>query len=221
MPLRPAVLTGATIRLSFLLTHPSSRSSVFSRITARRIFPRPAKRPPARPSDDHQHRSMSWPSPQRTPQDRNAFAAGTPGWDGNLLFPNWNWHPGSLFDISSVTFTCDHPRSGSWVRLAGPCLWLLQSLPDVSAGGVSNPHLGVQPAVNKFLQASLSTQMFDGGVVCQHVFPRVDFEQVARRCLRMRTVGLGPRQPPVVDASLLLSADIAVERLSPGQILTP
>src|SRR5581483_10645697 len=85
---------------------------------------------------------------------------------------------------------------------------------------VSNFHLSIQPAIDKFLQAGLPAQMFHCGVMSQHVFPRIDLEQMPLRSIRMRTVGFAPRQPPVIHAPLLLAADIAIKCFSPGHLFS-
>lgn len=91
-------------------------------------------------------------------------------------------------------------------------------LQGIAAGAGS--HLGIHPAVDKFLQTCLAAKVFGVGVVRRHVFPGIDFEHLVARRLVMRAVRLAPRQPPMVNAAFLLSADIAIERLCPGHFAT-
>ena len=59
--------------------------------------------------------------------------------------------------------------------------------------------------------------MFCMHVVRGHVFPGINLEQLPFGGLLMRAVGFRPRQPPMVYVAFLLSADITIKRLGPGQ----
>ncbi len=50
-----------------------------------------------------------------------------------------------------------------------------------------------------------------------HIFPRINFENMALRRIRMRAEGFAPRKPPVVGYAFLFAADIAVKSFCPGQ----
>src|SRR5215510_5188486 len=58
--------------------------------------------------------------------------------------------------------------------------------------------------------------MFGLGVMRRHVLPGINPEHGTRRSFLMRAVRLGPRQPPVINAAFLFSANIAIERFRPG-----
>src|SRR5262245_57962177 len=58
--------------------------------------------------------------------------------------------------------------------------------------------------------------MFGLGVMRRHVLPGINPEHGTRRSFLMRAVRLGPRQPPVINAAFLFSANIAIEGFRPG-----
>ena len=80
----------------------------------------------------------------------------------------------------------------------------------------------VHPAGNQGLQACLTAEMLHVRVVRRHVLPGIDLQDGMFEGIRIRRpVTLDPRQPPVVDAALLLAADFAMKRLSPSHEKRP
>ena len=77
-------------------------------------------------------------------------------------------------------------------------------------------HFRIEPAVHQLLQTRLAAKMFHCGVMRHHVFPRIDLEHLPFRGFGMGAVRLGPGQPPMINRTLLLAADIAIESFGPG-----
>ena len=77
-------------------------------------------------------------------------------------------------------------------------------------------HFRIEPAVHQLLQTRLAAKMFHCGVMRHHVFPRIDLEHLPFQGFGMGAVRLGPGQPPMINRTLLLAADIAIESFGPG-----